>query len=104
MPSLSGPRVAVVDRELLEKLAARHLPVIEPKRAPRVARPRLRGLATRFTDRKKAPRYLLYGALMLASADAETKNYLFYRMILWSVVLLAVSVVYGLLGGYNEWG
>lgn len=44
------------------------------------------------------------GALMLASADAETKNYLFYRMILWSVVLLAVSVVYGLLGGYNEWG
>ena len=63
---MSGPRVAVVDRELLEKLAARHLPVIEPKRAPRVARPRLRGLATRFTDRKKAPRYLLYGALMLA--------------------------------------
>lgn len=66
MPSLSGPRVAVVDRELLEKLAARHLPVIEPKRAPRTARPRLRELATRFTDRKKAPRYLLYGALMLA--------------------------------------
>lgn len=66
MPSLSGPRVAVVDRDLLEKLAARHLPVIEPKRAPRVARPRLRELATRFTDRKKAPRYLLYGALMLA--------------------------------------
>lgn len=66
MPSLSGPRVAVVDRELLEKLAARHLPVIEPKRAPRTARPRLRGLVTRFTDRKKAPRYLLYGALMLA--------------------------------------
>lgn len=58
--------MAVVDRELLEKLAARPFAVIEPKRAPRTARPRLHGLVTRLTDRKKAPRYLLYGALMLA--------------------------------------
>lgn len=44
------------------------------------------------------------GALMLSSADEETKNYLFYRMILWSVVLLIISVIYALIGGYNLWG
>lgn len=44
------------------------------------------------------------GALMLASADEETKAYLFYRMILWSVVLLLVSVLYALAGGYGIWG
>ncbi|MDO4261878.1 MAG: SLC13 family permease [Eubacteriales bacterium] len=41
------------------------------------------------------------GALMLSSADEETKNYLFYRMISWSVVLMIISVIYALLGGYN---
>lgn len=41
------------------------------------------------------------GALMLSSADEETKNYLFYRMILWSVVLMIISVIYALIGGYN---
>lgn len=41
------------------------------------------------------------GALMLSSADEETKNYLFYRMILWSIVLMLISVIYALLGGYN---
>lgn len=44
------------------------------------------------------------GALMLASADDETKNYLFYRMIAWSVVLLVISVIYALIGGYGMWG
>lgn len=44
------------------------------------------------------------GALMLSSADEETKNYLFYRMILWSVVLLGISVLYALIGGYSLWG
>lgn len=44
------------------------------------------------------------GALMLSSADEETKSYLFYRMILWSVILLVISVIYALLGGYSLWG
>lgn len=44
------------------------------------------------------------GALMLSSADEETKSYLFYRMILWSVVLLIISVLYALVGGYSLWG
>lgn len=44
------------------------------------------------------------GALMLSSADEETKNYLFYRMISWSVVLLVISVIYALVGGYGIWG
>lgn len=44
------------------------------------------------------------GALMLASADEETKNYLFYRMVLWSVILLIISVIYALIGGYSMWG
>lgn len=44
------------------------------------------------------------GALMLSSADEETKSYLFYRMISWSVVLLVISVIYALVGGYGLWG
>ena len=44
------------------------------------------------------------GALMLSSADEETKSYLFYRMILWSVVLMIISVLYALIGGYGIWG
>ena len=66
IPPLSGPRVAVVGCELLEKLAAKHLPVIAPTRAPSERESRVRGLLRRYTDRKKAPRYMLYGALMLA--------------------------------------
>ena len=44
------------------------------------------------------------GALMLSSADEETKSYLFYRMISWSVALLVISVIYALVGGYGLWG
>jgi hypothetical protein len=44
------------------------------------------------------------GALMLSSADAETRHGLMYRMIGWSVVLLVISVVYALIGGYGIWG
>lgn len=44
------------------------------------------------------------GALMLSSADAETRQGLMYRMIVWSVVLLAISVIYALVGGYGIWG
>lgn len=44
------------------------------------------------------------GALMLSTADEETKEYLFYRSILWCVALLIISVVYALIGGYNLGG
>jgi di/tricarboxylate transporter len=44
------------------------------------------------------------GALMLSTADDETKEYLFYRSILWCVVLLIISVIYALIGGYGIWG
>lgn len=44
------------------------------------------------------------GALMLSSADEETRHNLMYRMIVWSVVLLVISVIYALIGGYGIWG
>lgn len=44
------------------------------------------------------------GALMLSSADEETRHLLTYRMIKWSFVLLAISVVYALLGAYGIFG
>jgi len=44
------------------------------------------------------------GALMLSSADEETRSKLMYRMISWSIVLLVISVVFALVGGYNIWG
>lgn len=44
------------------------------------------------------------GALMLSSADAETRHALTFRMINWSFVLLAISIVYALIGGYDIFG
>jgi len=44
------------------------------------------------------------GALMLSSASEEVRSSLTYRMIIWSVVLLLISVGYALIGGYNIWG
>lgn len=44
------------------------------------------------------------GALMLSSADSETRHALTFRMISWSFVLLIISIVYALIGGYNIFG
>lgn len=44
------------------------------------------------------------GALMMSSADEETRHSLTYRMIAWSFVLLAISVVYSLVGLYGIFG
>lgn len=44
------------------------------------------------------------GALMLSSADEETRHSLTYRMIFWSFVTLILSVIYSLLGLYGIFG
>ena len=44
------------------------------------------------------------GALMLSTADEETRRSLTYRMIFWSFILLVISVVYALIGAYGVWG
>lgn len=61
---LSHPRVITIDGDMLEKLAARHLETIAPAPQPAPRQKRMLPPLSRFTDRKKAPRYLMYGALM----------------------------------------
>jgi len=59
---LASPRVIIADRNLLEKLSVRHPEVLPDE--PELSKERARPSLARLTDKKKAPRYLTYGALM----------------------------------------